>query len=111
MKNNKGQALVEFIIILPIVLLLIISIVDFGNIILKNYSLENELDVITDMYNDGKYDDINSYLVNKDININYSNDDEFLTINLSKNIKVSSPIVSAIVGKSYKITASKAIYK
>jgi len=41
MKNNKGQALVEFIIILPIFLLLIISIIDFGNIISKKYSLEN----------------------------------------------------------------------
>ena len=39
MKNNKGQALVEFIIILPIFLLLIISVIDFGNIISKKYFL------------------------------------------------------------------------
>ena len=42
MKNNKGQALVEFIIVLPILLLIIISIVDFGNIISKKYKSLSE---------------------------------------------------------------------
>ena len=32
MKNSKGQALVEFIIVLPILLLIIMAIIDFGNI-------------------------------------------------------------------------------
>ena len=37
-KNEKGQALVEFIIILPVFLLLVFCVVDFGRII----SLKNE---------------------------------------------------------------------
>ena len=39
MKNSKGQALVEFIIVLPILLLIIMAIIDFGHIFTKKYSL------------------------------------------------------------------------
>ena len=111
MKNNKGQALVEFIIVLPILLLLVISVVDFGNIILKKYSLENDLDTVTDMYKENNYDGINKYINDKNIEIGYENDNEFLTINLSKDIRVTSPILNTIFGKSYKINTSKVVYK
>ena len=60
MKNNRGQALVEFIIILPVFLLLIISVIDFGNIISKKYSLENDLDIISDMYKNNKNENIST---------------------------------------------------
>jgi hypothetical protein len=32
MKNNRGQALVEFIIVLPVLLIIIMAIIDLGNI-------------------------------------------------------------------------------
>ena len=38
MKKNKGQALVEFIIIIPVLLLLLMGMIDFGNIIHKKYA-------------------------------------------------------------------------
>ena len=111
MKNNKGQALVEFIIILPIFLLLIISVIDFGNIISKKYSLENDLDTIVDMYNDNNYTSINNYIVDKDIEISYSSNNEFLNIKLTKNIKVISPMLNLIFGKTYEINVSRDIYE
>ena len=40
MKNKKGQALVEFVVIMPIFIMLLISIIDLGNIIYKKYHLE-----------------------------------------------------------------------
>ena len=111
MKNNKGQALVEFVIVLPIFLLLIISVIDFGNIISKKYSLENDIDVIVDMYNDSKYEEINKYADNKDIKVSYSNEGELFVINLNKDVKVISPVVNAIVGRTYQVNAEKSIYK
>lgn len=111
MKNSKGQALVEFIIVLPILLLIIMAIVDFGNIFTKKYSLENDLDVISDMYKEGEYTKINSYVADKDISIKYEKDNEFTTINLSKVIKVNTPILNNILGKDYKITTSKVLYE
>jgi len=110
MKNNRGQALVEFIVILPIFLLLIISIIDFGNIISKKYSLENEIDTISDMYKDGKYEQINTYIKEKDIKLSYENDNELININLSKDIKIISPMLNLIFGKTYEINVEKSIY-
>lgn len=111
MKNNKGQALVEFIIILPIFLLLIISVIDFGNVISKKYSLENDIDVITDMYKEKKYEEINTYVNNKGLSIKYNNDNELLNVVLTKDIKIISPMVNLILGKNYKINVEKSIYK
>ena len=111
MKNNRGQALVEFVIVLPIFLLLIISVIDLGNIISKKYSLENDVDVIADMYNDSKYEEINNYANNKDIKVSYSNEGDLFIISLSKDVKVISPVVNAIVGKTYNVNVEKSIYK
>lgn len=111
MKNNKGQALVEFIIVLPIFLLLIISVIDFGNIIFKKYSLENDLDTITDMYSKGDYINIDSYVSKRNIKISYEEEMEFININLSKNVKVASPMLNLVLGKTYEITTSKSVYK
>jgi len=110
MKNNKGQALVEFIIVLPIFLLLIISVIDFGNIISKKYSLENDLDTISDLYRSNNYTEINTYIKNKNIDLNYTNEDEFMVINLSKEVKITSPMLNLIFGNTYKINVSKSIY-
>lgn len=111
MKNNKGQALVEFIIILPIFLLLIMCVFDFGNIMSKKYSLENDIDVVSDMYKDKKYNEINNYLNNKNIKVSYSNRDDLFIINLSKEVNITSPILNVILGKDYEINVEKSIYK
>jgi len=111
MKNNKGQALVEFVIILPIFLLLIISAIDFGNIISKKYSLENNADVISEMYKENKYEEINSYSKDKNIRVSYKNEGNLFTISLNKKIKIISPMLNLIFGKNYDINVEKSIYK
>lgn len=111
MKNNKGQTLVEFIIILPIFLLLIISMIDFGNIISKKYSLENDIDVVTDLYKAKKYNEINSYIDNKDIKVRYNNNNELFVITLTKDIKIISPMLNLVFGKVYSVNVEKSIYE
>lgn len=107
MRNSKGQALIEFILVLPVLLLVIISIIDFGNIILKKYSLENDLDNVSTLYKDGK--DVNAYLNSHNITIKYTNDDEFTTITIYKNIKIISPVLVPIFGSTYEIHTEKSI--
>ena len=111
MKINKGQAFIHFVIVLPILLLIIMAIIDFGNIFSKKYSLENDLDVISNMYKEQDYDSINNYVKGKNISINYERKDSFIIINLNKNIKINTPILNNILGKNYKISTSKAIYE
>ena len=43
--NKKGQALVEFILVLPILLLIVISMIDIGNIFEK-FDLNNDLETV-----------------------------------------------------------------
>ena len=111
MKNNKGQALVEFIIVLPILLLLIMCIIDLGNIVVKKYSIENDMDVIYDMYRSNNNTEINNYVKEKELEINYEKDGEFVIINLSKITKINTPILNNILGHDYKIEVSKTIYE
>ena len=110
MKNNRGQALVEFIIVLPILLLIIMAIIDLGNIFTKKYSLENDLDIVSSMYKEDR-DKIDNYIKNNNLNINYVTDEEFMVIALSKNVKVDAPILNNILGKNYKITARRTMYE
>ena len=111
MKNSKGQALVEFIIILPILLLIIMAIIDLGNIFVKKYSLENDLDVISNMYKEERYDGINNYINENNLSILYEREEEFIKINISRNININTPILNNILGKKYKIETSKVIYE
>ncbi|MBQ2946852.1 MAG: pilus assembly protein [Bacilli bacterium] len=110
MKNNKGQALVEFVIILPIFLLLVISVIDFGNIISKKYSLENDIDTLSSLYRDEKYKEINSYTNKKNIKVEFTNDGDLTNIVLSKDIRIISPMLNLVFGKSYDISVEKSIY-
>lgn len=111
MKGNKGQALVEFVLILPVFLLMIISMIDFGNIMLKKYSLENDLDTVYKMYNDNNVDALSSYIKDKDIKVNYDRNDDFITINVYKNITIISPVLSVIMGNPYEINVSGVYYE
>ena len=111
MRNNKGQALVEFVIILPVFLLLVMCVIDFGNIITKKHSLENDIDTISDMYKDSKYEDINRYVEDKNIKITYKNKDELFVISLNRSVNITSPILNLIFGKKYEINVEKSIYK
>ena len=111
MRDNKGQALVEFIIILPIFLLLILSVIDFGNIISKKYSLENDIDVVVSLYKEEKSTEINNYIKKNNLKINFTNEGELFVIKLEKDVKVMSPMLNLIFGKTYQINVEKSIYK
>ena len=39
--NRKGQALIEFVLILPVFLMILFTIVDFGNILFSKNKLES----------------------------------------------------------------------
>ena len=58
MKNNRGQALIEFVLILPVLLLLIFTLIDFGRIIVCKSHLEgvmNEVSSLSDEEIDNLY--------------------------------------------------------
>lgn len=107
--NNRGQALVEFVIIIPIFLLILLTVVDFGNIIHQKYILENDIDTITEMYMSNNKDDIDKYLNKIDATISYDYDQDYIVINLEKDVDVGTGILKGILGENYKIKTSKTI--
>ena len=108
MKNKKGQALVEFVIILPILLLIVISMVDFGNLLYQKYQLEQNLEYVSDLY---LASDTNALDQEKQrLNIKTEEDGNFVKLSIEKKIKMSSPILRRILGDNYSITTSRKLY-
>ena len=104
-KNKKGQALVEFVIILPVLLLIVISMVDFGNLLYQKYQLEQNLEYVSDLY---LASDTNALDQEKQrLNIKTEEDGNFVKLSIEKKIKMSSPILRRILGDNYSITTSR----
>ena len=111
MINKKGQALVEFVLLLPIIMLLISGIIDFINISIKKYALENHLDTVVEMYKNSDTKSIEEYLISSDIEYNTKKQNNFMTqITVNENIKINTPILSNIIGKNYKVESKRTIY-
>lgn len=109
MKNERGQALIEFILIVPVLALFILGIFDIGNIIYKKYQLENDLDYIIDLYEADKNIEITSYSNKQNIQISKDVKSEYTTITLNKQIKFVTPGLDKIFKAPYSITTSRTI--
>ena len=109
--NRKGQALIEFVLILPVFLLILLSIVDFGMILSNKNNLESiSTDIVREIKNGKNTTEIsNNY---KDIEItkdNYKNDYQKVTI--QKKIHINTPGLDRILGNPYKVKVERIIPK
>lgn len=109
--NKKGQALVEFILILPVLLLFAMAMIDIGNIFLKKYDLNNDLETVTDLYENNDTKQLGAYLANGDLTLDKESHDGMITLTLKKNVEISAPFLTNILGKNYVIETSKVIYE
>lgn len=110
MKNHRGQALVEFILIIPVFAFLILGIMDIGNIVISKYNLENDLSNIVEMYQNDKYSDIDKYAQKNNIKVSYEKDDSYTTIILVDNLIIKTPGLNNVLGKKMKIETKRVIY-
>lgn len=110
MRKNSGQALVEFIIIVPILLLMLLGIVDFGNIVYQKYSLESNLDTAVSLYQNNNQTDLAEYLLQEELKIDYQSNGDFVTIILTKKINIMTPGLNIILKEPYEIKVERTIY-
>ena len=110
MKNNKGQALVEFIIIIPVLIFILFALIDFGNIILQKYKLEDSMDTISELYLVNDTSGINSYLTDTGITASFEKQDKFTAIKLEKEVTINTIGLNNILGNKYKISTNKIVY-
>lgn len=111
MKKNSGQALVEFIIILPVLLLIVIGMVDFGNIILKKYHLEGTLDTVVELYHNNRLIELEQYLKEEDTTISYQKDDKFTKLILTKQVNIVTPGLNIILDNPYEVSVERVVYE
>lgn len=103
--NKKGQALIEFIIILPIIIYIIMVIVDFMVIFSNKSLLESNMNEIVELYKENKIDEINKF----NNNFRYTKDDNYSYLEISTNYNTISPGLSNILGNPYKIKCERVI--
>ena len=81
--NRKGQALVEFVLILPVFILILFA---------KNGTT---------------IEDINKKYT--DLDITMKEDNQYTNITITENVKVITPGLNLILGNPYKITVERVI--
>ncbi|OLA34322.1 MAG: hypothetical protein BHW38_04230 [Firmicutes bacterium CAG:321_26_22] len=106
--NRKGQALVEFVLILPIFIMILFSIVDFGMIFNKKNELENiSVDVVNMLNKDIPLEEIKSEYA--DIDIEISSDDKYKNVVISDKIDILTPGLNRILGNPYEVKVERKI--
>ena len=106
--NKKGQALVEFVLILPVFMLLIFSVYDFGMIFSKKSSLENSSSDIISLYQNGKtIDEIKELYPS--LNISDVLDTDYHKITITDKVKIITPGLNRILGNPYSIKVERYI--
>lgn len=109
--KDKGQALIEFVLVLPILLLILCALIDFGMIFYNKYTLENELDYIIDLYKNENEARITSYAQEKNFKASYVVENNDIIFTITKDIKINTPGLNKVLGNPYKLKISRTIYE
>ena len=106
--NKKGQALVEFVLVFPLFLIIICTIIELGSINYQKLKLEDNLETIVNMYIKG--DDTTEYVKNNDLKIDIKDYDNQVTIELTKNVKIVTPVLKSIYNGKQELKTERVFY-
>ena len=107
--NRKGQALVEFVLILPIFILILLVIVDFGNILYSKNQLENNsTDIVRLVLNGEDVLDFSSRYPDYEISLE-DTQNQYREINITQKIKIVTPFLDRILGNPCVIKTKRVI--
>lgn len=106
--NRKGQALVEFVFILPIFLLILFAVVDFGMMLNKKNELENiSVDVVSMIKNNDNVNEINNLY--SDLTIEVKEEGEYIRIIIYDNIDIMTPGLNHVLGDPHRVEVERVI--
>lgn len=112
--NKKGQALVEFIIILPIFVMMLLCIVDIGKIIFFQNRLEGKMEDVITLYKSEKtYDDIlkEIHKDDKELKLEIANDNnEYIEFKLIKEVEIITPGLNLILDNPHNLDVKRVVY-
>lgn len=107
--NKKGQALVEFVIIIPIIMMIIFVIIDFSNVFYQKNNLENTTNDIVRFKENHKSDEYIKQNTDMDVKVSYKKQGDNLKITVSKNVNLVTPFSDMFFKNPYKITTERVI--
>lgn len=110
--NEKGQALVEFVLILPIFLFMIFAMVDVGMIIYSKHKLESNSNDIIEMLDNGedivtitsRYDDDF-----KNLQITVTNEGKYTNVTIKNDFNLITPGLNYLFHNPYIIKVERSI--
>lgn len=94
--NKKGQALIEFIIILPVFVMIMVSVFDYVRIYNEKSMLESVIEEVI----------INDDYENNDVDI-IKNENNYT---VSKEIIIYSPLLTPFLGNNYKVSVERKLW-
>ncbi len=108
--NKKGQALVEFVIILPVFLILVLGIIDVGNILYNKTKLESLLTEAILKYDAGKNEnEILDDLDEEDLKFFVDLNGDVKIYHLSKEIDIITPGLNLVFDNPYLLEVKRSI--
>lgn len=108
--NRKGQALVEFVLILPVFILILFAIVDFGIILNKKNELENtSVDIVSMIKNNEDINNIKN--IYPELSINLKDENKYTIISISEKVDIITPGLNRVLGDPYEVKIERTILK
>ena len=88
MLNKKAQALIEFVLLLPVLIIIVFSAIDVFNLYLKKQELANKLDDEIKLIEKNKETvvDLEKNLEEDNIEITFKETENYLTINAKEKV-------------------------
>lgn len=106
--NNRGQALIEFVLILPVFIFILFAIIDFGRIFNTKSEVDNDSVEIVNLYKNGmEIEEIKKIYSDEEIKI--SIEEEYSKISISTSIKLITPGLSNVLGNPYLINIERVV--
>lgn len=113
-KNNRaGQALVEFVIILPIFIFMILAVIDLGKILYYKNNLESRMDEVITTY-ESLQDNVlikeQLKLDEENIELEISSDEGYTEFLLTRSLDIITPGLNLVFGNPHNIKTKRVIY-
>lgn len=110
--NRRGQALVEFIIILPIFLVLVMGVIDIGNILYHRTVLEGAITDVISLYDAGySIEEIKKETDLDNVEVSTVEDGNKREFHLIQEIDIITPGLNLIFDNPYVIDIHRSTYE
>lgn len=110
--RERGQALIEFVLLLPVIIFLILAVIDIGRILYAKIHLESKIGEVVDLVNDDIKDPTKlEKIINDDngkiaVNVLYHDDIEIV---LSSEMTFVTPGFNLFLDNPYNIKIKRII--